>query len=482
MSLLAILHAVAALTAGAISLPARWNHGTPGEPALQVHEAAPGTWILRQGKGSNFEAPFQYLIAGEERALLLDTGAEPVARSDYPLRETVDRLLAQWAWSRGRKSLPLVVAHSHSHGDHHFGDAQFADRAETRIVGLRPEDVAAFFALDRWPQGEATFGLGKRDLAVLPLPGHEPSHIALYDAATRTLFSGDTLYPGLITVRDWPAFRASVAHLDAFADTHPVDQVLGAHIEMTDAPWRMYPLETRYQPKEHRLALMRTHLHELAQACAEIGDFIADDVHTDFVIGRILKPSNDKPSQHGMLVLGTDVVYVSHLPMLHSPHDYQLVAEVELPAADLAAFRDDAKAHPGEIYTLAPTQNWVLPDTIRADAHFNGDLYRGHFERGGRVMRAGITVTVKNLVHFRRFEPARAPDYSRWIAFGRGKEHFLAHRIEGQGDTDQILSVNTALREGQAVKANFTRAAKAGDHVGDLSVQRVLYTETTDLK
>lgn len=484
MSLIGIVHSIAALAVGAFSLPPHWNHGAPDEPALQVHAAAPGTWILRQGKGSSFEAPFQYLIAGEERALLLDTGAEPAAGADYPLRATVERLLTTWADEHGRKSpLPLVVAHSHSHGDHHYGDAQFADRADTRVVGLKPTEVAEFFGLAQWPEGEASFDLGGRALLVLPLPGHEPSHIALYDAATRTLFSGDTLYPGLLTVRDWPAFRASVARLDAFASTHAIDQVLGAHIEMTSMPWRMYPLETRYQPDEHRLALSRAHLRELAQACNEVGDFLADDVHADFILGRILKPSSDKPSQHGMLVVGTDVVYVSHLPMLHSPHDYQLVAEIELPPAVLAALRADAKAHPGEIYTLVPTENWVLPDTVKRDARFSGDLYRGHFERGGGVLRAGIGVTVKNLVHFRRFETGHAPDYTRWFAFGRGKEHFLAHRIEGHGDADQILAVNDASqREGQGVTAKLAQAAQVGDHLGTVRVQRVLYIETGDLK
>src|SRR5690349_19978283 len=97
MSLIGIVHALAAFAAGALSLPSHWNHDAGGEPELQVHAAASGTWILRQGKGSSFEAPFQYLIAGNERALLLDTGAEPAAGTDYPLRATVDRLLADWA-------------------------------------------------------------------------------------------------------------------------------------------------------------------------------------------------------------------------------------------------------------------------------------------------------------------------------------------------------------------------------------------------
>jgi len=250
----------------AIDLPRQWVHGAPDEPALQVHEAASGLWILRQSKASNFEAPFLYLLAGNDRAVLLDSGAGPAAGKVLPLRETVDRLLAAWAAAHGKPALPLVVAHTHAHRDHIHGDAQFRDRANTRIVGTAPQDVATFFGLDRWPEGEATFELGGRALTILPLPGHEPAHIAVFDPQTGSLFSGDTLYPGLLTIRDWGAYRASAQRLDAFAARHRIKQVLGAHIEMTATAGRMYPLETAYQPHEHALALDRRHIDELAQA------------------------------------------------------------------------------------------------------------------------------------------------------------------------------------------------------------------------
>ncbi|MGH8080681.1 MAG: hypothetical protein ACREP7_08905, partial [Lysobacter sp.] len=70
------LAALAQTPVQALTLPERWIHGAPAEPSLQVQAAGPGFWVLRQSKASNFEAPFLYLIAGDERALLLDTGAE----------------------------------------------------------------------------------------------------------------------------------------------------------------------------------------------------------------------------------------------------------------------------------------------------------------------------------------------------------------------------------------------------------------------
>ncbi|WP_363797148.1 MBL fold metallo-hydrolase [Lysobacter firmicutimachus] len=478
----------AALPGRALDLPQRWVHGAAGEPTLQVQAAAPGLWVLRQSKRSNFEAPFLYLIAGERRALLLDSGAEPVAGSDLPLRATVDALLAQWQREHGRgETLPLVVAHTHSHRDHTHGDAAFRDRPQTHVVGRSVEEVAAFFGLTRWPEGEAGFDLGGRELRVLPLPGHDPAHIAVYDPPTRSLFSGDSLYPGLLTVRDLNAYRASAARLEAFARRRPVAQVLGAHVEMSARPGELYPIGTALQPDEHGLALDGAVLRRWRADVEGLGDFLHQDTRAQYAFARVPHAGEfaDAPNTHGMLVAGVDTVYLSHLPMLHSPHDYQLIFEAELPAQALASYRDDAGRHPQDYYTLAPSERWALVQTIKPEARFRADLYRGHFERDGTPIAREVEVTVRRIVHFRRFEPGRRPDPGAWIAFGRGRERFLAHRIEGAPDMDQIVRIDgDAAPEGQALRRPQARGSgelRVGDGIGRGRVERVLYTEYGDL-
>ena len=72
--------------------PDHWVDGLdPNEPALQVHRHAEGTWIMRQSLLDHWEGPFIYLFAGEERAILFDTGAP----GKFPLRETVDDLVGK---------------------------------------------------------------------------------------------------------------------------------------------------------------------------------------------------------------------------------------------------------------------------------------------------------------------------------------------------------------------------------------------------
>jgi glyoxylase-like metal-dependent hydrolase (beta-lactamase superfamily II) len=71
------------------------------------------------------------------------------------------------------------------------------------IVGHSPAEVAAFFGLPRWFEGEredsvpVEFALGgSRSLRLFWIRGHEDSHVAVYDAATHVLVTGDVLYPG----------------------------------------------------------------------------------------------------------------------------------------------------------------------------------------------------------------------------------------------------------------------------------------------
>src|SRR5205807_2197941 len=101
------------------------------------------------------------------------------------------------------------------------------------VVGTNLPAVQKFFGITQWPTQIATYDLGGRALKIIPVPGHEETHIAVYDPQTHLLLTGDTLYPGRLYVSNWNAYRASIERLVTFSETHPVKYVLGAHIEMT---------------------------------------------------------------------------------------------------------------------------------------------------------------------------------------------------------------------------------------------------------
>lgn len=212
----------------------------------------PNFYIIRQSGCTNYEKPFVYLIFGTQQALLFDTGA-----SGAQIVRTIDRLM------NDRPGLPLVAIHSHGHGDHTAGDAALRLRPNTTVVSATVTAVTQFFGITNWPNGTAQYDLGDRIVDIVPIPGHEAAHIALYDRKTGILLTGDTMYPGRLYISNQTEFRASVDRLVAFTANLQVAHVLGGHIEQTKYPFLDYVIGTQFQPEEHVLELGRGHLLEL---------------------------------------------------------------------------------------------------------------------------------------------------------------------------------------------------------------------------
>jgi glyoxylase-like metal-dependent hydrolase (beta-lactamase superfamily II) len=237
-------------------------------PEWEVRELDRDLYVLRQSPCASYEKPFVFLVFGDDRALLLDTGAG----KDNHLAATVARLVRLWRERTGHRAIPLIVAHSHEHDDHTAGDADLAAlRGPELAVEVTPLELEATrrrFGIARWPDDVGQLDLGGRILDAIPIPGHSKLGIALYDRRTAILFTGDTLYPGRLYVSDAAAFEASVARLVRFTADRPVAHILGNHVEQTATPFRDYPIGTIYQPDEHELALSRGALLELQAALA----------------------------------------------------------------------------------------------------------------------------------------------------------------------------------------------------------------------
>jgi hydroxyacylglutathione hydrolase len=263
------------------TLPASWTTGAscPESPVFRTHTYNDDFIILRQSACTNFEKPFLYLLFGSRAAMLVDTGA---ATADVAgaVRDT----MRTWSSRHGGRSLPLIVIHSHGHHDHTAGDAQFRDMPGTTLVAATAEALQRFFGLSAWPEAVASYELGDRTIDVIPIPGHEPASIAIYDRRTGILLTGDTLYPGRLYVRDGRAFTASVNRLVAFTEGKVVTHVLGAHIEEARTPYVDYPEGTKYQPEEHVLELGRAHLLELRDALERMHGAIVRSAMRDFTI------------------------------------------------------------------------------------------------------------------------------------------------------------------------------------------------------
>jgi len=152
--------------------------------------------------------------------------------------------------------------------------------------------------------------------------------------------------------------------------------------------------------------------------------------------------SSDKPSVHGMTIMGTDKIYASHLPMFRSPHDYQIILELQLPPAAQKTYLETLKANPTEVlYTIEP-EVFVLPTMVQATKKFKANFYKGHFERGGIKFLENVEVTISQVIYFKQFNPkATKPAQLQYILFGNEKEQFLAHQITSRPDFDENLIV-----------------------------------------
>lgn len=275
-------------------LDVAWIHGaakgSPStDPPLQAHRYDEHTWILRQSMSLSHEAPFLYLLFGQERALLLDTGATEDAAL-FPVRATVDQLIETWLTEHPRPDYPLVVAHTHGHGDHRSGDHQFIDRPNTTVVGEDAASVVDFFGFTSWPEQVVTFDLGERSLELTGVPGHHPSSVAIFDPGTGFLLTGDTVYPGRLYVADMPAFAASMQRLVDFVEQRPVTHVMGSHIEMSRTPGRDYPMGCTYQPDEPPLQMTTAQLRTVRDAAQAAGTKPGVHVHDDFVLASGMGP------------------------------------------------------------------------------------------------------------------------------------------------------------------------------------------------
>ena len=113
-----------------------------------------------------------FLVVGERRALLIDTGA-----GETDLKAAVDSITDK----------PVDVVNTHNHGDHMAANGAFGR------VFMHPADIAGV----KDPAGLVPvtegyrFDLGGREVEVIETPGHTPGSISLLDRVSGILFTGD---------------------------------------------------------------------------------------------------------------------------------------------------------------------------------------------------------------------------------------------------------------------------------------------------
>lgn len=161
----------------------------------------------------------------------------------------------------------------------------------------------------------------------------------------------------------------------------------------------------------------------------------------------------EEVATHGMTVVGEKSVYLSHLPMFMTPHNFQVILEAAFTKGGESVqevYVKDRRSNPKiKMYTLKPLDEFMLTTLFRPDpparSSFRGKLFRRHFERDGEKISAltDFDVKIKRIVYLNELDGVRTkPDKLTYRLFGRPDELFLAHVIAAPPpDFDQIISV-----------------------------------------
>lgn len=268
------------------SWPTEWIYGgdCANDPKVQIHKYSDNVFVLRQSKCEIFEAPFMYMIFGDDTVLLMDTGAN----NNTPIYEPVSRVIRFWLGQNGKTSIDLIVANTHHHFDHVQGNGQFPGKPfVSQVVPANLAGMVNFFGFVDYPNDQTSIDLGGRVVDVIGVPGHHPASVALYDRETQILFSGDIVYPGhlfVFSAPDWQVFLTSIRRMITFAANNPVKWVVGCHVEMSDTPFVSYAYGTQVQPDEHPLEFSPSILLDIYAAALGQGNMPACEKFAEFVL------------------------------------------------------------------------------------------------------------------------------------------------------------------------------------------------------
>lgn len=156
----------------------------------------------------------------------------------------------------------------------------------------------------------------------------------------------------------------------------------------------------------------------------------------------------EEPGFHGMLIIGSKSIYMSHLPMFVPQHRYQGLWEVSFGEAGDQKYRVERQRpeNAGRIFTLAPRELFRLPELNASRDSFSAALFIGHFEREGReLLLDNITVTLKRRIHWHPFRNRHSrPKQFTGVLFGEGDETFFSHWITVSPNYHQILTVTVS--------------------------------------
>jgi len=220
------------------------------------------TFVISEYK--HWEETHCYLLCGQKRAILIDTGL-----GVSNIKNVVDSLT----------KLPVEVITTHAHWDHIGGHRYFDNiavhEAEKEWLSVRfpiplqivkknltrfPCDFPVDFDIDAYQifqgmpqrilQDGDSLDLGGRKIKVIYTPGHSPGHCCFYEPGRNYLYSGDLIYKGSLDAfyptTDPQLFYQSIRKIQKYK----INMVLPGHHQLDISVSLIAEIETAFSQLE----------------------------------------------------------------------------------------------------------------------------------------------------------------------------------------------------------------------------------------
>lgn len=153
--------------------------------------------------------------------------------------------------------------------------------------------------------------------------------------------------------------------------------------------------------------------------------------------GHHAPPPGGHMGVHGMLMFGKN--YLSHIPMFHVPHDYQILMDVRFEHPQLPPEANFG----GKLHTFVPDR-FSLGDLLNGKLEqIQGTVYEGNFEKEGKPLLEGVKAHIEEILHSHHLDAgSQGPEKLEYLLYGERQDAYLVHPIEGNAGFDQLLSVD----------------------------------------
>lgn len=229
----------------------------------------------------HWERVHSYLLLGDKRAALIDTGL-----GIDSMKRVTDQLT----------DLPVIVLTTHVHADHIGSHGEFEkiyvhkEDEEWLINGIKglsieqirydmardiTKPIPKTFRADTYkpyqgkPAGLAAdgdiFDLGNRKLTIYHTPGHSPVHISIFDKREGYLFTGDLLYTETPIFAFYPSTNPTdlINSLEKIARINGVSKIYGGHNHLhIDSSILKEVLDAVHWLRENNLVKHGTGIHQ----------------------------------------------------------------------------------------------------------------------------------------------------------------------------------------------------------------------------